>query len=46
MKISSQNETLSAQDAQMRGEPTVLEGMQLLYARVEWAHEGSSLFLV
>ena len=28
--------TISAQEAQSRGEPTILEGLQLLYARLEW----------
>ena len=36
--------TLSAQNAQMRGEPTVLEGMQLLYARVEWLMKSRPYF--
>ena len=36
--------TTSAQAAQMRGEPTVLEGMHLLYARVEWLMKARPYF--
>ena len=36
--------TISAQTAQMRGEPTVLEAMQLLYARVEWLMKARPYF--
>ena len=36
--------TTSAQDAQIRGEPTVLEGMHLLYARVEWLMKSRPYF--
>lgn len=36
--------TTSAQDAQIRGEPTVLEGMHLLYARVEWLMKARPYF--